>query len=186
MERRPINPAIQHHPHYSLLHLTKTAERPDGLSPEEAYAGRSNLVYVVPGSSPAPPIFGTALNAHIDVIAPYFPPRLEDGVVHGRGACDDKGGVVAILAALRAISDECIASGRRPSGNVVGMFVIEEEPGGNGSLSLAVDRELKPLYDSVLVVECTGGRVHPANRGAVWYQAQLTLWGRPASRCLPS
>ena len=74
MERRPINPAIQHHPHYSLPHLTKTAERPDGLSPEEAYAGRSNLVYVVPGSSPLPPIFGTALNAHIDVIAPHFPP----------------------------------------------------------------------------------------------------------------
>ena len=177
MDRRPINPAIQHHPHYSLLHLTKTAERPEGLSPEEAYAGRSNLVYVVPGPSPAPPILGVALNAHIDVIAPYFPPRLEDGVVHGRGACDDKGGVVAILAALRAISDECIASGRRPNGNVVGMFVIEEEPGGNGSLSLAVDHELKSLYDSVLVVECTGNRVYPANRGAVWYQAQLTLVG---------
>jgi acetylornithine deacetylase/succinyl-diaminopimelate desuccinylase-like protein len=177
VERLPIDPMIRHHPYYSLLHLTKTPEHPEGLTPEEAYAGRGNLVYVIPGSSPAAPVLGAALNAHIDVIAPYFPPRLEGGVVHGRGACDDKGGVVAILGALRAISDECAVWGCRPDGNVVGMFVIEEEPGGNGSLSLAVDRELKSLYDSMLVVECTGNRIHPANRGAVWYQAQLTLAG---------
>ena len=178
VERRAINPAIRDHPHFSLLHQTKTSERPEGLTAEEAYAGRSNLVYCVPGSSPTAALLGcAALNAHIDVIAPYFPPRLDGGVVHGRGACDDKGGVVAILAALRALSDECAASGRRPAGNVVGMFVIEEEPGGNGSLSLAIDRELKTRYDTVLVIECSGNRVHPANRGAVWYQVHLRLVG---------
>ncbi len=46
LERRPVNPAIQAHPNYSLLHFTRTPERPQGLSPEETYAGRSNLVYV--------------------------------------------------------------------------------------------------------------------------------------------
>ena len=35
LERRPINPAIQAHPSYSLLHFTKTPQRPHGLSPEE-------------------------------------------------------------------------------------------------------------------------------------------------------
>ena len=177
IERRPIDPAIRDHPHFSLLHQTKTPVRPEGLTPEEAYAGRSNLVYRVPGSVATAAARGTALNAHIDVIAPYFPPRLEGDVVYGRGACDDKGGVVAILAALRALSDECAASGRRPAEDLVGMFVIEEEPGGNGSLSLAMDRELKAHYDSVLVVECTGNRIHPANRGAVWYQLDLKLAG---------
>src|SRR5262249_16691815 len=50
IERRPINPGIQRHPNYSLLHFTKTATRPQGLSPEEVYAQRSNLVYVAPGT----------------------------------------------------------------------------------------------------------------------------------------
>jgi acetylornithine deacetylase/succinyl-diaminopimelate desuccinylase-like protein len=178
LERRPIlAPAIQHHRHYSLLHLTKTPERPGGLTPEEAYAGRTNLVCIVPGASASQVPVGTALNAHIDVIAPYMPPRVDGAVVYGRGACDDKGGVVAILGALKILAEELQAAGRALRGNIVGMFVIEEEPGGNGSLSLAVDRELKRLYDTVLVVECTDNRIHPANRGAVWYQAQLALEG---------
>jgi acetylornithine deacetylase/succinyl-diaminopimelate desuccinylase-like protein len=57
--------------------------------------------------------------------------------------------------------------------NVVAMFVVEEETGGNGSLSLATDRELKKLYDSIVVGECAGLKIYPANRGAVWYQAEL-------------
>lgn len=175
IERRPIDSSIQHHPHYSPLHLTKTPERPGGLTPEEAYAGRTNLVCVVPGvSSPKAPL-GTALNAHIDVIAPYAAPRLDGDVVHGRGTCDDKGGAVAILGALKVLAEELRAAGRALNGNIVGMFVIEEEPGGNGSLSLAIDGELKRIYDAIVVVECTGNRIHPANRGAVWYQAQLAL-----------
>jgi len=53
------------------------------------------------------------------------------------------------------------------------MFVVEEETGGNGSLSLATDRELRGVYDSIVVCECTGLKPHPANRGAVWYRADL-------------
>ena len=44
LERWPVNPAIQTHPNYSLLHFTRTPERPQGLSAEETYAKRSNLV----------------------------------------------------------------------------------------------------------------------------------------------
>jgi len=36
-----------------------------------------------------------------------------------------------------------------------------------------MDRALKKMYDSVLVGECTGLKFYPANRGAVWYRAQL-------------
>jgi len=64
-------------------------------------------------------------------------------------------------------------TGLRFNRNVLGMFVIDEETGGNGSLSLAMDEELKRDYDSILVCECTGLKVHPANRGAVWYRAEL-------------
>jgi acetylornithine deacetylase/succinyl-diaminopimelate desuccinylase-like protein len=107
------------------------------------------------------------------VIAPFLPPKQEDGIVWGRGACDDKAGVVAILGALRALDHQRRATGQQPARSLLVMFVIEEEPGGNGSLSLAIDRELKTLYDTLVVLECTGNRIHPANRGAVWYQARL-------------
>jgi acetylornithine deacetylase/succinyl-diaminopimelate desuccinylase-like protein len=53
------------------------------------------------------------------------------------------------------------------------MFVIEEEPGGNGSLDLATDKQVKALYDSVLVLETAGNNIYPANRGAVWFKCDL-------------
>ena len=173
LERRPINPAIKSHSAYSLLHFTKTPARPQGLSPEETYAGRSNLIYVAPGEGGKP---GTsvALNAHIDVVAPYFPPRARGGNVLGRGACDDKGSLVSMVAALKLLSEVMVQTGLQWNRNVVAMFVVEEETGGNGSLSLAMDRELKRLYDSVLVGEPTSWKIHPANRGAVWYAAKIT------------
>jgi acetylornithine deacetylase/succinyl-diaminopimelate desuccinylase-like protein len=173
VERRTIDPAIRSHPNYSLPHFTKTPQRPAGLSAEETYAGRSNLVYVAPGKNHKELGQSAALNAHVDVVAPYFPPRVKNGIVFGRGACDDKGPVVAIVTALRILSAVMSQAELRWNRNLVAMFVVEEETGGNGSLSLATDQELKKLYDSILVGECAGLKIYPANRGAVWYKAEL-------------
>ena len=172
-QRRPINPAIQNHQNYSLLHFTKTPERSSGLSAEETYVGRSNLVYIAPGTNGKSAGNSIVLNAHVDVVAPYFPPRVRPGIVLGRGACDDKGPLVAIVTALKALSELMAEAGLRWNKNIVAMFVVEEETGGNGSLSLAIDRELKRLYECVLVGEPTSLKVHPSNRGAVWYRAEL-------------
>ena len=173
LERRPINPAIQAHPSYSLLHFTKTPQRPHGLSLEDTYAGRSNLLYVVPGAPSGNTGQSVALNAHLDVVAPYVPPHVKGSTVFGRGACDDKGPAVSIVAALKVLSDVMPKARLAWNRNVVAMLVVEEETGGNGSLSLAIDRDLKQLYDSIVVCECTGIKFHPANRGAVWYRADL-------------
>lgn len=173
LERRPVNPAIQTHPNYSLLHFTKTPKRPQGLAAEETYAGRSNLLFIAPGNGEKKSGASVALNAHVDVVAPYFPPHVRNGIVFGRGACDDKGPLVAMVAALKILSEVLMPAGLKLNRNVVAMFVIEEETGGNGSLSLATDRELKKLYDMVLVGEPTSFKIHPANRGAVWYRTEL-------------
>jgi len=173
IERRLINPAIKTHPSYSLLHFTKTPNRPQGLTPEEVYAKRSNLLYIIPGSEAQAKGSSVALNAHLDVVAPYFAPRAHGGIVYGRGACDDKGPVVGLIGALKVLLVAMAKRGVSLNRNVVGMFVVEEETGGNGSLSLAIDRDLKRMYDSVLVSECAGLKFHPANRGAVWYRAQI-------------
>jgi acetylornithine deacetylase/succinyl-diaminopimelate desuccinylase-like protein len=172
-ERRPINPAIEKHPAFSLLHFTKTPGRLKGLSAEATYAGRSNLVYILEGTQARAAGQSIVLNAHLDVVPPYFPPRVQGNTVLGRGACDDKGPVVSIVGALKLLAHTLNPLGLALNRNVVGMFVVEEETGGNGSLSLAVDRELRRAYDSVLVCECTDLKIHPANRGAVWYRAEL-------------
>jgi acetylornithine deacetylase/succinyl-diaminopimelate desuccinylase-like protein len=173
LERRPINPAIRAHPNYSLLHFTKTPRRPHGLPPKEAYAGRSNLLCILPGAGVSGAGQSVALNAHIDVVAPYFPPRVDRGIVFGRGACDDKGPLVSIVAALKVLAKAMSGAGLKWNRNVLAMLVVEEETGGNGSLSLAVDRDLRKLYDSILVCECTSLKFYPANRGAIWYRADL-------------
>ena len=173
-ERRAINPAIKNHRHYSLLHFTKTAQRPAGLSPEETYQGRSNLLYLIPGAGEGQGQ-SVAVNAHIDVVAPYFPPRRKGDLIFGRGACDDKASIVGLICALQILSEVMPAAGLRWKRNVTAMMVIEEETGGNGSLSLALDRELKKLYDSILVGEITSLKIHPANRGAVWYLSLIHI-----------
>ena len=173
LARRPINPAIQSHPNYSLLHFTRTPGRSQGLSPEETYAGRANLLYGLAGQAARRAGMSIALNAHIDVVAPYHPPRVKGNRVFGRGACDDKGPVVSMVAALKVLSEVMAAAGLKWNRNVTAMFVVEEETGGNGTLSLALDRDLKKAYESVLVCECTDLTIHPANRGAVWYRAEL-------------
>ena len=176
-ERRLIDPSIKKHPAFSQLHFTKTAERPQGLSPEEAYAKRGNLLYFVPGAGGQEGADGVAINAHIDVVKPYLPPRLDGNLVFGRGSCDDKGAVVAMIAAFKVLSKVLQEKRLRLSRNLVGMLVVEEETGGNGSLSLALDRDLRQCYGSLLVLECTGNDIHPANRGALWYRADLQCPG---------
>jgi acetylornithine deacetylase/succinyl-diaminopimelate desuccinylase-like protein len=111
LEPRPISPAIQNHANYSLLHSTKTPERPGGLSPEETYANRANLLFRVPGRKAVSRGQSIALNAHIDVVAPCLPPRVSGGFVCGRGACDDKGPAVSMVAALKVLSEALSEAG---------------------------------------------------------------------------
>lgn len=168
-KRLPINPAIGRHPFYSNAYYAIPSAGGQAPPPDVVYAGRSNLVAYLPG---APDGQGRrlALNVHIDTVCPYFPPRIEGDIVHGRGACDDKGPLAVLLAALRVVADRRRRDGTSPAGDLTLMFVIDEETGGNGSLSLAIDRELRQRYDALMVLECCGNNIHPGNRGAVWYK----------------
>jgi acetylornithine deacetylase len=78
------------------------------------------------------------LQGHVDVVPPGdlthwssapFEPTLRDGRMRGRGACDMKAGVIANLAAFRAIRD----SGVRLRGGLALHLVIGEEDGGLGA-----------------------------------------------------
>jgi acetylornithine deacetylase/succinyl-diaminopimelate desuccinylase-like protein len=162
--KAPITPQISRHRAFTFPYYAGTAD---------AYRGRSNLlhVYAPPGEVAAGR--SVALNAHIDTVAPHIPPRLDGETLYGRGACDDKGSCAAIVGALALLRELGERTGAWPQGRIVSMFVTDEESGGNGSLSLAMDRDLAASYDTVIVVESTEGNLHPANRGAVWYKAEF-------------
>jgi len=165
--RHPVSPAIADHHAFTKLHHTTTPQRPEGLTVEEAFAGRGNLLFLSDG-----PGEGTALNAHIDTVAPHVPPRIESGRIYGRGTADDKGGVAAIIAAIRLVDGLARDGVVDPPGPVTAMFVIEEETGGDGSLSLAIDRELRERYGSIVFFDTAANRICPANRGATWFACE--------------
>jgi acetylornithine deacetylase/succinyl-diaminopimelate desuccinylase-like protein len=166
--QREISPAIADHPAYSRPYY---ASGPSA----EAYRGRGNLLYLL-DREPAAGGQGIALNAHIDTVAPYFPPSRSGGVIRGRGTADDKGNVAVILGTLQVLAELERRGLVAPRNKITAMFVIDEETGGNGSLDLAVDRRLKERYNSVVVMECTGNRLHPANRGAVFIRCACRPW----------
>ena len=147
------------------------------------YAQRSNLVMTLPGTGAAPDA-GTArvaVNAHIDTVPPHIAPNVHDGRVFARGACDDKGNIVVMLGALHLLQQIKKQFGVAVCRDVTCMFVIDEESGGNGSLALALDRDLKQHYDELAVLECCDNVVYCANRGAVWFRIELpaTLTDEP-------
>ncbi len=171
---KKISPAIKDHPAFTKPHFTKTESCPEGLSAEDAYKDRYNLLYFIDGV-PADAGRNTAINAHIDVVSPFFMPERRKEIILGRGIIDDKGGVAAIVGALKVLDTLTLEKKILLKNKITAMFVVEEESGGNGSLDLAVDKELKKRYDSILVMECAGNKVYPANRGAVWFSCRVAV-----------
>lgn len=160
----PFAPEIRSHPSYTFPYYAYT---------HNAYTERYNLIChltVDAGHSTAPAL---AINAHIDTVAPFFRPHRRGNVIFGRGACDDKGACITLVAAMRLLREACDHFGTVPSRDILLMFVTDEETGGNGSLSVALDQNLKRSYDAVIVLECCDGHIHPANRGAVWYRLEI-------------
>lgn len=108
----------------------------DGFPGAEAERTEAwGLVGTAAGGTEVPAL---VLQGHVDVVPPGdlshwssapFEPTLRGGRMHGRGACDMKAGVVANLAAARAIR----ASGVRLRGGLALHLVIGEEDGGLGA-----------------------------------------------------
>jgi acetylornithine deacetylase len=46
------------------------------------------------------------LSTHMDTVPPFFPSSEDSDFIHGRGACDTKGGIAAMLQAARELLDE--------------------------------------------------------------------------------
>src|SRR5258708_1619863 len=94
--------------------------------------GRSNVIGVL-DNGPGPAF---AFNTHIDVVPAGggwshdpFMLREKDGRLYGRGACDAKGPMAAMLEAMRWLAD----NRARWSGTLLGVFVADEEASSRGA-----------------------------------------------------
>jgi acetylornithine deacetylase len=112
-------------------------------------------------------------STHFDCVPPFFPSRVEDGKLFGRGACDAKG----ILAAQIAAAERLRAQGETRVGLV---FVGGEERGSDGAKAAnKIASETRYLING----EPTDLRLGVATRGC--YRVKLTATGKAAHSGYP-
>jgi acetylornithine deacetylase len=112
-------------------------------------------------------------STHFDCVPPFFPSRVEDGVLYGRGACDAKG----ILAVQVAAAERLRANGETRIGLV---FVGGEERGSDGAKAAnMIASKTRFLVNG----EPTDLRLGAATRGC--YRVKLTAKGKAAHSGYP-
>lgn len=125
--------------------------------------GRTNVAAIF-ANGPGP-VF--AFNTHIDVVpagggwtADPFRLRQADGRLYGRGACDAKGPLAAMLEAMRRL----IAARQTWSGTLLGVFVCDEEVGSIGARAYA---KTAGSVDFCAIGEPTSCTAVTAHKGSV-------------------
>jgi acetylornithine deacetylase len=138
------------------------------------YAGRPCVVGRLAGSGGGRSL---VLNAHIDTVPveapetwthPPFGGAIVDGKLYGRGACDDKAGIVECLLVAHAMREAGIGL----QGDLLVTSVIEDEASGNGSLACV---QRGHTGDGVIIVDGTWPeRYIVSHMGQVSFRIRLT------------
>ena len=114
-------------------------------------------------------------STHFDCVPPFFPSRIEGDALHGRGACDAKG----MLAAMIIAAERLRASGERRVGL---LFVVGEERGSDGAKA-ANQHPLALGCRYLIDGEPTDSSLGTAHRGVL--RVRLTAAGRAAHTSRP-
>lgn len=120
-------------------------------------------------------------DGHLDTVhLPFAPPRFEQGVLHGSGASDMKGGIAAFVEALRVLQETGALS---EGGILLTAHDHHEGPWGDG-------RQLRALIDAgytgdgVLLPEYLGDRLALAGRGAGIFEVTISREEPPVHEVL--
>lgn len=113
------------------------------------------------------------LSTHMDVVPPWFASREDEDCIYGRGACDAKG----ILAAMIGALERLLAEGLR---GVALLVLVGEERNSAGALE-AARRGRGSRY--LINGEPTGNKLALGSKGALRYE--LIARGRMAHSAFP-
>jgi len=140
--------------------------------------GRDNLV--VRWRAPGRPRL--VIMAHMDTVSargmaePFSAWRDEDGKIHGRGACDDKGPLACAFATVIGL----IREGARPRFDLTLAATVDEEVSMAGAAAMAASGE---SWDLAIALEPTSLKVITAHKGACRFR--ITTSGRAAHSSAP-
>jgi len=138
----------------------------------EPQPGRASVVGRLRGSRAGRSLM---LNAHADTVdvggmdAPLSG-EIRDGRLYGRGAFDMKGGLAAMMGAVKALAD----AGRPHGGEILLAAVADEEYASLGTEDLVT--RYRP--DAAIVTEPTALEICLAHKGFAWFE--VTTKGRAA------
>ena len=164
--------------------LVVATMREFGWAPQvtEVAPGRPNVVATVEGGGGPGPVL--AFEGHLDVVTEGdgwtvepFAGLIRDGRLYGRGAADMKGGVAAMLHAVRALQ----LQGPFP-GSVRVLALADEEGLMLGAKSACASGALSDVA-GVVICEPEGGEICAVAKGALRVQFELT--GRMAHGAMP-
>jgi acetylornithine deacetylase len=136
---------------------------------QQPVSGDRFNVYATLGTEPQ-----VVFSTHYDCVPPFYPSRIEAGVLVGRGACDAKGIAAAQMAAVERLR-------QRGETRVGLLFVVGEERGSDGA---RLANSLAPPGVRFLVNgEPTDNRLGIATRGIL--RVRLVATGRAAHSSFP-
>lgn len=130
-------------------------------------SGRDNLVAQA-GASPK-----VILCTHMDTVPPFIPSRQDDAFLYGRGACDAKGILAAMIVAAQSLKQAGVHE-------VALLFVVSEE---TDSIGAKKANELELNSEFIIVGEPTQNRLARGHKGVV--ALRLTASGQAAHSAFP-
>lgn len=135
---------------------------------QEVFPGRPNVIARLPGRDASRRVI---LEAHTDTVSvqgmsiPPFEPRVVDGKLYGRGSCDTKAGLAAMMNAVASVHED----GIQPPCEVWLAAVVDEEFSYRGVVKLCDGL----TGHAALVAEPTGLRAVIASKGVLRWRISV-------------
>ena len=145
---------------------------------QDAAPGRPNVVGTLRGRAPGRSLM---LCGHVDTVgvsgmAAPFDPAVREGRLYGRGSQDMKGGVAAMIDAVRAVAE----GGGLDAGEVVVACVVDEEHSSIGADALVT----RWRADAGVVTEPTDLDIAICHKGFAW--SEIVTTGKAAHGSRPA
>ena len=139
---------------------------------------RSNVIAILRGTGGGRSLM---LNGHMDTVGVEgmtiepFRPYVENSLLHGRGSCDMKGAIAAMIGAAKSLAN--LEVGLR--GDVIFSFVVDEE-----HMSIGIEKLVQECKaDAAVVGEPTDMMIATAHKGFIWVEVEFK--GKAAHGSVP-